>query len=249
MFGEEAFGNCPERNPILRAAVVVRLIGVVEIGQRGVAGLRLFDKGIRLGFMRNDLVLSAIGHEQWRGQVLDMIDGGLILKDTCSLGRAFIGDALAKKLFVLRKQTAEVGDPVHRNATGVGIVGLGERVHRHVAAVGPAEDADAIFVGDLFADRPGGDVEHIVVGRAAPFEGARFPHLLAHAARTAEFHANDRVPAIGKQLKEKLVADVAMLNEPPFDAFGGFKQINRKFDGRLEAILGEINEALWKEAG
>lgn len=54
---------------------------------------------------------------------------------------------------------------------------------------------------------------------------------------------------IGKGVREKLLADVAMIDEPPFDAHGGFKQINKRFDGRLEAILGEINEALWKDVG
>ena len=29
---------------------------------------------------------------------------------------------------------------------------------------------------------------------------------------------------------------------------GGFNRINKVFDGQLETILGEINEALWKQA-
>lgn len=54
---------------------------------------------------------------------------------------------------------------------------------------------------------------------------------------------------IGKQLVKEIVVDRAALDAGEFQAHGGFNRINKVFDGRLEAILGEINEALWKEAG
>jgi type I restriction enzyme R subunit len=54
---------------------------------------------------------------------------------------------------------------------------------------------------------------------------------------------------IGKQLSKEIVVDRAALDTGEFGANGGFSRINKVFDGRLEAILGEINEALWKEAG
>jgi hypothetical protein len=39
------------------------------------------------------------------------------------------------------------------------------------------------------------------------------------------------------------------LDQPPFDDWGGFKRLNKVFDVRLEAVLGDINEALWRDAG
>jgi type I restriction enzyme, R subunit len=45
------------------------------------------------------------------------------------------------------------------------------------------------------------------------------------------------------------VADRAVLDEGQFRAeMGGFTRLNRIFDGRLDAILGDINEELWRES-
>jgi type I restriction enzyme, R subunit len=54
---------------------------------------------------------------------------------------------------------------------------------------------------------------------------------------------------IAKQLRESIVVDRPALDQPPFDAAGGFKRLNKVFDGRLEAVLGDINEELWRETG
>lgn len=54
---------------------------------------------------------------------------------------------------------------------------------------------------------------------------------------------------IGKQLVNEIVVDRAALDSGEFQAHGGFNRINKVFDGQLETILGEINEALWKQAG
>lgn len=54
---------------------------------------------------------------------------------------------------------------------------------------------------------------------------------------------------IGKQLSKEIVVDRTALDTGEFQVHGGFNRINKVFDGRLEAILGEINEALWQEAG
>lgn len=53
---------------------------------------------------------------------------------------------------------------------------------------------------------------------------------------------------IARQLRETLVVDRPALDEPPFDDAGGFKRLNQVFDGRLEAVLGDLNEELWREA-
>jgi type I restriction enzyme R subunit len=54
---------------------------------------------------------------------------------------------------------------------------------------------------------------------------------------------------IGEQLAEEIVVDRAALDAEPFRKDGGFTRLNRVFDGNLEAVLGEINEEMWKRAG
>ncbi|MEL6902377.1 MAG: type I restriction-modification system endonuclease [Cyanobacteria bacterium J06606_4] len=52
---------------------------------------------------------------------------------------------------------------------------------------------------------------------------------------------------IGKQLEKEVVVDKAALDEGAFKAKGGFARINKVFKGRIEAILQEINNALWTD--
>ena len=54
---------------------------------------------------------------------------------------------------------------------------------------------------------------------------------------------------IGKQLKVEHVVDREALDEGAFQTQGGFRRINKVFDGKLEAILADINESLWQKAG
>ncbi|WAS06276.1 type I restriction-modification system endonuclease [Gloeomargaritales cyanobacterium VI4D9] len=51
---------------------------------------------------------------------------------------------------------------------------------------------------------------------------------------------------IGEQVVRELVVDRSVLDQEPFQKDGGFNRLNRIFDGQLEAILGEINEELWR---
>lgn len=53
---------------------------------------------------------------------------------------------------------------------------------------------------------------------------------------------------IGKQLKVEYIVDREALDEGAFKTQGGFKRINKVFDGKLEALISEINETLWQEA-
>ena len=50
-------------------------------------------------------------------------------------------------------------------------------------------------------------------------------------------------------MAKEIVVDRAALDAGEFQANGGLNRINKVFDGRLEAILGEVNEALWKGVG
>ena len=53
---------------------------------------------------------------------------------------------------------------------------------------------------------------------------------------------------IGEQIEKEIVVDRQSLDQGTFLANGGFKQLNRRFDGRLEAILAEISEEVWRAA-
>ncbi len=52
---------------------------------------------------------------------------------------------------------------------------------------------------------------------------------------------------ISSQLKSELVVDREALNSGQFKAEGGFNRINQVFEGRLEAVLKNIYENLWKK--
>jgi type I restriction enzyme R subunit len=54
---------------------------------------------------------------------------------------------------------------------------------------------------------------------------------------------------IGKAVEQVGVADRVILDDGQFrEEMGGFNRLNRVFDGRLEAILGDINEELWSKS-
>lgn len=52
---------------------------------------------------------------------------------------------------------------------------------------------------------------------------------------------------ISKQLKVETIVDTEALDRGEFKTQGGFTRINKVFEGRLEVILTEINDALWQE--
>ena len=54
---------------------------------------------------------------------------------------------------------------------------------------------------------------------------------------------------IGKQVKVEYVVDRIALDEGAFQADGGFKRIDKVFDGKLESILADIQERLWLQVG
>ncbi len=55
---------------------------------------------------------------------------------------------------------------------------------------------------------------------------------------------------IARQMKKEVVIDRETLDQGEFrQQGGGFARLNRVFDGRLEAVLAEIGEAMWERAG
>jgi type I restriction enzyme R subunit len=54
---------------------------------------------------------------------------------------------------------------------------------------------------------------------------------------------------IAKQVKLETVVDRASLDMGQFKAEGGFARLNKVFDGKLDALLGELADEVWKDAG
>ena len=53
---------------------------------------------------------------------------------------------------------------------------------------------------------------------------------------------------IAEQVAREIVVDREAFDRPPFDEHGGFKRLNKVFDGRLEAVISDINEELWRKS-
>jgi type I restriction enzyme R subunit len=53
---------------------------------------------------------------------------------------------------------------------------------------------------------------------------------------------------IGEQLQKEIVVDRESLDDEPFKADGGFRVINKRFDGKLELVLADLSEELWRTA-
>ncbi|MCA9675173.1 MAG: type I restriction-modification system endonuclease [Kofleriaceae bacterium] len=53
---------------------------------------------------------------------------------------------------------------------------------------------------------------------------------------------------IGQQLRVETVVDREALDRGQFKSQGGFNRINKVFEGKLEAVLGDLHEALWQAA-
>lgn len=54
---------------------------------------------------------------------------------------------------------------------------------------------------------------------------------------------------IGQQLKQETVVDKAALDQGQFKTQDGFKRIDKVFNHQLEALLAQINSAIWSDAG
>ncbi|MEW8030271.1 MAG: type I restriction-modification system endonuclease [Candidatus Thiodiazotropha sp.] len=52
---------------------------------------------------------------------------------------------------------------------------------------------------------------------------------------------------IAEQIEREIVVDREALDNEPFQAHGGYRRLNRVFDGQLEAVLSDFNEELWRK--
>ena len=53
---------------------------------------------------------------------------------------------------------------------------------------------------------------------------------------------------IEEQILRELVVDRAAVDEEPFSKDGGFQRLNKVFDGKLEVVLADISEEVWRAA-
>ena len=53
---------------------------------------------------------------------------------------------------------------------------------------------------------------------------------------------------IGKQLEVETIVDREALDRGEFQAQGGFARLNKIFDGKLQELLQELTETIWKIA-
>lgn len=54
---------------------------------------------------------------------------------------------------------------------------------------------------------------------------------------------------IAKQVKLETVVDRTSLDAGQFKTEGGFARLNKVFDGKLDPLLGELADEVWKDAG
>lgn len=54
---------------------------------------------------------------------------------------------------------------------------------------------------------------------------------------------------IGAQLRVEVVVDRDALDSGAFRAHGGYKRLDKLFDGQLDEVLGELHDAVWEGAG
>lgn len=52
---------------------------------------------------------------------------------------------------------------------------------------------------------------------------------------------------IGRQLKQETIVDRASLDRPPFESNGGYDRVNREFEGRIEEVLGDLQDEVWSD--
>lgn len=53
---------------------------------------------------------------------------------------------------------------------------------------------------------------------------------------------------IAEQVEREIVVDRDAFDREPFEAHGGFRRLNKVFDGKLEKLISDINEELWRKS-
>ena len=95
-----------------------------------------------------------------------------------------------------------------------------------------------------------GFVRQAAIGDALEPWAVRVERAMARILRRQTWTQPQRqwLERIGRSVAEIGVADRAALDEEQFRVAGGFRRLDKVFDGRLEAILADINDEAWKAA-
>jgi type I restriction enzyme R subunit len=94
-----------------------------------------------------------------------------------------------------------------------------------------------------------GYIRRAALGDPLMSYGERVDKALARILQAQKWSAQQQkwLLRISSQLKSEFVVDREALNSGQFKAEGGFNRINQVFEGRLEAVLQNIYENLWKK--
>ena len=96
-----------------------------------------------------------------------------------------------------------------------------------------------------------GHIRRAALGDALVPYGDRVAKAIVKLVAAASWTPVQRkwLERIGRQLEQEVVVDRAAMDRGQFAAEGGWKRIDKIFDGRLERLLGEIVDEVWRVAG
>jgi type I restriction enzyme R subunit len=96
-----------------------------------------------------------------------------------------------------------------------------------------------------------GYIRQLALGSPLVPYGERVDHAVARLRKTRKFSDQQAkwLGRIATQIKHETVVDKASFEEGQFRTEGGFARMNKVFDGSLEALLGDLADEVWKDAG
>ena len=96
-----------------------------------------------------------------------------------------------------------------------------------------------------------GYIRQLALGSPLVPYGERVDHAVQRLRKTHKFTdpQSKWLDRIARQVKLETVVDRASLDDGQFKTEGGFARLNKVFDGKLDTLLGELAEEVWKDAG
>ena len=78
----------------------------------------------------------------------------------------------------------------------------------------------------------------------------RVDHAVRHLIKLRGLNPNQQnwLKKIAAQVKANIVLDEQSINEGPLREQGGFRRLNQLFEGQLNDVLADMNEAIWQPA-
>ena len=96
-----------------------------------------------------------------------------------------------------------------------------------------------------------GYIRQLALGSPLVPYGERVDHAVQRLRKTHKFTdpQSKWLDRIARQVKLETVVDRASLDDGQFKTEGGVARLNKVFDGKLDTLLGELAEEVWKDAG